>query len=352
MKKLFIALLVLVGSGLEARAKVAQRHSKSRSTKKITFTELDRFNAFFPDDNFESIKTKKINTATKELFFEVFKGNLKSVNKANAQTKSVQGSNLLAPALLGGSSADVEKLMKTYGLKLLPQTLNGVGAVYAAIAAHNPNEMLKLIKSKGMHLNLSDMYGTNCIISAAGSNNLTMVKELQKEGASINFKDKRGETPLMLVAQAGLLYMVKILIAAGANLNIQDTTWKQTALIKASWQGHTNIVQALLAAKANFNIQDKIGQTALMKASRQGDSAIVHELITAGASLNIQDKYGFTALMIAVMKGNEDTVKLLVNAHANINSIKNKYHQTALRVAKNYKRKKIITILEDALTRR
>ena len=67
---------------------------------------------------------------------------------------------------------------------------------------------------------------------------------------------------------------VKRLLEAGANVNIQNNRG-YTALIDASYKGHTEIVKLLLEYKANVNIQNKYGYTALICASSSGHTEIV-----------------------------------------------------------------------------
>ena len=53
------------------------------------------------------------------------------------------------------------------------------------------------------------------------------------------------------------------LVAEGAALDMQTNKGGATALIIASYQGHTQIVAALLAAGANTEVQLRNGKTAI-----------------------------------------------------------------------------------------
>ena len=69
-----------------------------------------------------------------------------------------------------------------------------------------------------------------------------------------------------------------------------------TALMKASWEGNTEMVQLLLDKAASLEKKDQQGMNALMLASKGGHTELVQLLLDAGALLNEKDKDGYTAL--------------------------------------------------------
>ena len=76
--------------------------------------------------------------------------------------------------------------------------------------------------------------------------------------------------------------MVKALLAQGADINARENDGG-TALIVATWLGHTDTVQVLLAQGADVDAKDNRGGTALMAAKREGHKEIVRILKEAGA---------------------------------------------------------------------
>ena len=74
--------------------------------------------------------------------------------------------------------------------------------------------------------------------------------------------------------------------------------------------------------------------TALMWAAFDGQKEIAQMLIDAGADVNAKDADGSTVLMHAVSGGERETVKLLLDAGADVNARDDRYHGTALMVAK------------------
>ena len=114
---------------------------------------------------------------------------------------------------------------------------------------------------------------------------------------------------------------VKALLAAG---NSTETTidygeHKITPLIKAAWDGETEIVSTLLAAGAKVNAKaTDTGETALMNAVTQGNPEIVEMLLKAHADVSAKNKFGFNAFTQAVSAGHQDIAGLLLDAGAKI----------------------------------
>ncbi len=73
---------------------------------------------------------------------------------------------------------------------------------------------------------------------------------------------------------------------------------KEQRLYDAAEKGQLSEVMEYIN-EANINYKDKNGNTALMKASMNGHRAIVDTLISHKADINIQNKYGETAFMLS-----------------------------------------------------
>ena len=71
-----------------------------------------------------------------------------------------------------------------------------------------------------------------------------------------------------------------------------------------------------LVARCPLDVWDESGHTALMRASWNGNTEIVIALIGSGAKLNSANNWGKTALHIASRKGHVETVDALEAAGA------------------------------------
>ena len=89
-----------------------------------------------------------------------------------------------------------------------------------------------------------------------------------------------------------------------------------TALMGASYQGHTAIVQLLLEHGAQVDVQDKYGRTALMSASSHGYAEACLMLLQHGARIDIQENCGKTALIFAVSISRFGAIQVLMEHKA------------------------------------
>uniref|UniRef100_A0A7S4DD88 Uncharacterized protein n=1 Tax=Lotharella globosa TaxID=91324 RepID=A0A7S4DD88_9EUKA len=88
-------------------------------------------------------------------------------------------------------------------------------------------------------------------------------------------------------------------LANGVDVNIPDPNG-ETALMKASYWGHTEVIEQLIEAKAEVNkIAWKEGGTALMRAAKSAKAEAVKILIEAGADVTIMNHSGQRAFDFA-----------------------------------------------------
>ncbi|MBI4654475.1 MAG: ankyrin repeat domain-containing protein [Nitrospirae bacterium] len=92
--------------------------------------------------------------------------------------------------------------------------------------------------------------GTNeDLRDAVKEGNITRVRTSIDKGADINAKDNDGFTALMFASYSGHTDIVEVLLAKGADVNAESNDGL-TALMSASSKGHTDIVEVLLAKGA------------------------------------------------------------------------------------------------------
>ena len=150
------------------------------------------------------------------------------------------------------------------------------------------------------------------------SNNLQAVNVLLQNGASPHIGDSDcGYTPLMVASCMGHLEIAKTLIFTDHSIvNKQTKNQGTTALIFASFKGHTEIVHLLLLNGSEPNMASFKGNTALIAASQEGYTEIVLLLLEAGADPNVSHSNSKTALIFASSGGHSKVVKLLLAHHA------------------------------------
>ena len=124
---------------------------------------------------------------------------------------------------------------------------------------------------------------------------------------------------------------------------------KNTALIMASQEGHTEIVAMLLEKGANVNAKTKDGRRALFLASANGHAEIVAMLLAAGADVNAKDNDGWTALIVASWYGHTETVAILLQNGADVNAKRNYDGFTALILASKKGHTDIVKLLKQYL---
>ncbi|MCL4361292.1 ankyrin repeat domain-containing protein [Candidatus Dependentiae bacterium] len=181
---------------------------------------------------------------------------------------------------------------------------------------------------------------------------IQLLKTLGKFDA--NLKDNSEDTALMRASWKGHTDIAKLLINSGADVNAKDKAGN-TALGYAIGKRHKDIVKLLIKAKADLNAvrYHPTKWPALAWVSYQGDEDMVKLLISLATKytswdVNETDSNGQTALMKAVIAGQPKIVKLLIKAKADIN-IEDNGGNTALDLAKQLHQMDIIELLESQI---
>jgi ankyrin repeat protein len=134
---------------------------------------------------------------------------------------------------------------------------------------------------------------------------------------------------------------VRRLLSVGADVNTTGNDDSgETALHKASGEGHSQVVIELLAHGADIQANDDYGLTPLHDAAINGHLVVVNELLcpsdsngttttiigkrkSRGADIDPKDRYGHTPLYFAVIRGYLPIVKALLSGGADILAVNN-----------------------------
>lgn len=157
-------------------------------------------------------------------------------------------------------------------------------------------------------------------ISAAAV--LTLVLFIVVSALQTNFTNARdgrilrSDVKLLSMAMNGDKAGVQRLLKDGVDPNTAPGATDQgmTALMYASWRGHTEIVERLINSGADVNAVSDTGATALFYASYEGHEDIIGLLLDLGnADTDLKALNGTTALAIAVSRPNPGVVEMLAS---------------------------------------
>ena len=135
------------------------------------------------------------------------------------------------------------------------------------------------------------------LLQTARANSAVKTKKLLEAGADVHAKDIYGWTALMKAAFNGRTDIAELLLEHNADVDMKDENGA-TSLIMAARRSHDITVQLLLEHNADVNAEDQYKETALMKSCFNGDMGTAHLLLEYGADINIRNINGHTAFDI------------------------------------------------------
>jgi ankyrin repeat protein len=153
-------------------------------------------------------------------------------------------------------------------------------------------------------------------------------------------------TGLHFLAFFGVPGKAKRLLDQGAKINDQENALGASPLHCAVYQGNDEMVEFLLENGANGNATTVDGQTALHIASQRGHRKCMKLLFSNHVDLHIVDQAGASSLHSAVGTATDEaTVPLLVKHKVNLNFQNPRNGNTALHLAVQCRRPRIILFL-------
>ena len=299
-------------------------------------------------------------------------------DKASAARSKIEAKGIAYSAegflkVLKDGNAETAELFLSAGIDVnVRDTENGNTPLIIAIRSGN-SRFAKMIIEAGALPDLRNRYGTSALVAASEERGMPEVTSLLiKAGTDIK---KEGPDALFWAARWGHKEIVTQLLAAGVDLKGKEGI---RALTTAADYGHTTVVATMLDQGADINGRDSAGYTPLARAAEKNKQDLVLLLITRGAAVNSRDNGGYTPMLRAGQGNHPEMVKLLiakgadkdgkndlgesgvlravrdnhpdvltvlVESGADVNAADNK-GSTALQIARQMKRQKLIDILE------
>ncbi len=176
-----------------------------------------------------------------------------------------------------------------------------------------------------------------------------MTKALEN-GVDVNITDNNKNSLLLIATRNGHTEMVKLLLKYGADVNQQSDNL-DSAFLYAGASGQTELVKLYLDNGARFDIFNRYNGTALIPACERGHVETVRLLAnTKNFPIDHVNRLGWTALMEAIVLGNgskkyQEIVKILKDAGSRLN-IPDNDGVTPLQHAKNRGFKEIVAIIQ------
>lgn len=238
-----------------------------------------------------------------------------------------------------GEDSDLRANNHSYGTTLLHQ-----------MAERGDIEMVRLILTKGIDVNIRDMTGRtplhHCASGGGKEGSNEMVSFLISQGAIVNAQDDEGRTALHWACLSGFYETVKLLISKGADVNMRDEDGLAplhlvlSARIADLLIGHgadvntrtrdgktplhcvrdDGCITLFVASGADINARSGCGETPLFNVVREGHNERALRLISKGADVNARSAFGSTPLLEAVKKHDRDMIELLVSHGADVNA--------------------------------
>ena len=157
-------------------------------------------------------------------------------------------------------------------------------------------------------------YSERSFIDCAEKGDIEAAKMFISEGININACDKEGQSALMRASLFGHTEMVKLLLDKGADIKIRSKETQSTALMEAVGGNHADVIQLLAQKGADVNERDVLNRTPLHVASMWDFVEVADVLIKLGAKTDALDMNDQTPMMVAEQNGNTKMVEFLKSA--------------------------------------
>lgn len=171
----------------------------------------------------------------------------------------------------------------------------GVTPIMTA-SLYNNIEIINLLLKYKANINKQTQSGWTALLYASKNGNYETVKLLLDNNANINLYLKGGENAFIEACSAQKNKVALLLLERGIDVNTVKNEIGLNGLIVASNFGNLELVKKTLESTDDINHQNAYGETALMRASMQGHKMVVKFLLENGANKLIKDNFNNDAL--------------------------------------------------------
>ena len=217
---------------------------------------------------------------------------------------------------------------------------------------------VKQLLEAGVDVDLCDDQKNTPLLSAADQGRLKVVELLLQHGPDVNASNQYGHTPLTQACENGNDRIVELLLEHGAEVNpkspaIDPLSMPIANAVRGKGPKRLRIVELLIAAGAKLDLVNKHGVCLLQWAATSTSPEVCKALIDAGLSPDGHDGQ-CGPLMHAISYGVAENVQQLVASGATIDmpveEDPGEEKVTPLQYAKQMRKRKVIDILEAALS--
>jgi len=191
-------------------------------------------------------------------------------------------------------------------------------------------------------------FGRTALLGAAEEGHMEAMQVLLKHGAAVNFQDTAGFHALYLAAGACQQNSepLDFLLKSGASLELKNARGL-TALHNACGSGAVEGIKFLLDARADINVKSESGLGPIHVAVLSEQISSLETLFKLGVNMDMPALGGNTCVHEAVLMNKAPIVQKLFDFKADINieSGPSTGYQTPLKMARERKKKKVVTLL-------
>jgi ankyrin repeat protein len=229
------------------------------------------------------------------------------------------------------------------GAHINAETYEGANSFIMAIANNRLSAVKTLLKFNPALDKITNNFETPLLI-AVKNRNFEISETLIRAGAQIDLPDIYGATPLHHASLNGFMDIVDLLLYYDATID-EKTDEGTTPLLASIWAGNTDVSDLLIQNGADPNEKDNNGFTPFLMASFTGDTLIMNLLSRKGADIYAKNNAGQNALILTILSGQTTAARLLFKIGKRWSDPVN-ISIDPYRVASDYRRKDIITILD------